>query len=749
MRQVLAIAGRETGAFLHSVIAPVVLVGFLLLTGLFFTLFTFGYSEMSLTALKSGRAYPNLNLAEGVFQPLVADMTVFLLFLLPAVTMRLFSEEYRSGRYDLVMSYPVADHVWVVGKFLSVICVGVLLLVTSGFYFGVAAWLGNPEPGPILAAALGLLLLTAMVAAWGIFFSTLFQYQVVSYFLAFAFALLLFASGGLEPYLPSAFGRATRELSLAEHFLRFSRGVVDSRDVIYYLGWTALGLTAATASLAGRRLPTGPRLARWLPPLVLIALLVVVFFIAGRHPLTMDWTRNKRYSLAPQTVQVLRTLERDVSVYAFYQKLDPHRTAVEVLLRACRDHTPHLQYTMVDPDRDLQIVQEYGVTKARTVVIATGQKQTELLLPDETAFINAVYRLATGTQPVVYHLLGHGEHRLDSDDRGGYSGYAELLTAQGYDVRPLVLAREARVPPDAAIVVIAAPKLEFAPDEIQALDDHLRNGGGLLAMLDPGTTADLAQWAEAYNVRLGNDVIVSAAGERRQFGVDQRVVVIFETYGEHPITRGLAGLPTLFPLTQSLTSLRRSQAGLTGQAILTTGPLTWSVKDPARWSAAEVTYVEGVDRPGPLAFGVALEVDRETLASEQQRASGPRAQSPAGRDDPVLQTLDAWRSASPAGRPTSIFTQVETGRLVILGDSDFAVNENLNLYGNRDLLLNLFGWLAREHVLIGLRPRPPVGEPLVLSVGQKEFIGWSCILGWPLLVGAVGVGVLMHRRRRN
>jgi hypothetical protein len=87
--------------------------------------------------------------------------------------------------------------------------------------------------------------------------------------------------------------------------------------------------------------------------------------------------------------------------------------------------------------------------------------------------------------------------------------------------------------------------------------------------------------------------------------------------------------------------------------------------------------------------------------------------------------------------------------LVILGDSDFAVNENLNLYGNRDLLLNILGWLAREQVLIALRPRDSVGEPVVLTVGQKEFIGWLCILGWPVVVGTASLALVMRHRRRQ
>jgi ABC-2 type transport system permease protein len=230
MRQLLAIARRETVTFFHSAIAPVVLFGFLLLVGLFFTLFVFGFSQLCFQAVKSGHISANLNLAEAVFQPLVADMAIFLLFLLPAVGMRLFAEEYRSGRYDLVMSYPVSDEIWVAGKWLSVMAATVVLLLAASLYFVITAWLGHPEPGPLVAAAIGLLLLGGVIAVWSLFFSTLFQYQVVSYFLAFAFCLLLYSIDALAPYLPGGLERLVTELSFKEHFVRFSWGVVDVKD---------------------------------------------------------------------------------------------------------------------------------------------------------------------------------------------------------------------------------------------------------------------------------------------------------------------------------------------------------------------------------------------------------------------------------------------------------------------------------------------------------------------------------------
>ncbi len=752
MKQLLAIARRETATFFHSAIAPVVLLGFLLLVGLFFTLFVFGFSQVCLQAVKSGHVSANLNLAEAVFQPLVADMAIFLLFLLPAVGMRLFAEEYRSGRYDLVMSYPVSDEIWVAGKWLSVMAATGVLLLTASLYFVITAWLGHPEPGPLLAAALGLMLLGGVIAVWSLFFSTLFQYQVVSYFLAFAFCLLLYSIDGLAPYLPGGLERVVTELSFRVHFVRFSWGVVDVKDIVFFLGWIALGTSAATASLTGRRLAVRHRFTQWLPTVVLAALVTVVYLVVQHYPLSWDWTGNKRYSLAPQSEQVLASLDQDIEITAFYQRLDPQRKAVEVLLRAFSDHSSHVRSTLVDPDRELSKVEEYGVQAARTVVISLGDRRKVLLEPDEGPLINAIYRLATGSRPVIYEVMGHGEHRLDSSERGGYSAYAQVLADQGYALQPLFMADEPLVPADADILVLAAPKLEYSEAEISALQDFVERGGAVLALLDPGTPQSLRGWTAGYNVGLGNDFIVSADPARRQFGADPRVVVIYDTsdYAEHPATRGLPGVATWFPFTQSLNRIHAGLRGVQGEWLLRTGIQSWAEKNPSTIASGKPEFEPDVDQPGPVVFGVALEVNRrEFFGGGEAAEAGPRAAAPDIPNDPVLRTLQMMREGEAAPAKPSIFAEEATSRIIVLGDSDFAANANLNLYGNRDLLLNLLGWLARERVLIERRAVERIGKPLLLSVGQKETIGWLSMLAWPLLVSTVAVIlVVRHRRQR-
>ena len=757
MISLLAIVRRETGAFFHSAMAPVVLTGFLVLTGFSFTLYVFSFSDASQAALTAGQRGAYLNVTEGVFRPLFLYMVFFVLLFLPAVTMRLFSAEYRSRRYDLITSWPVSDGGWVVGKWLSAVVVAAALVGACGAFMAAIALLGKPEPGPLLGAAGGVFLLAAATAAWGTAFSALFSYQLVAYLLTFAMMAGLLLAGYAETFLPTALGRQLAELALLEHVQRFARGVLDSRDVIYLVGLTIFGLVLATQALAARRLAAGRRLARVGPTVALGLVLLAVQLLASRYPLTIDLTPDRRYSLAPQTVQILDSLaagrdllgegevtqRRDIVVYAFYSATDPASRNVAVLLQAMTDRSRRFRYEMVDPERDIERVREFGVTNTRTVVVASGEQAVSLLEPGESELISAVYRLVTGARPVIYFVHGHGEHLLDSEEVGGYARADELLRSQGYDVQLLRLAELLEIPSDAAVVVLAGPKNAPLPEELAAIDRFIAGGGALLALLDPTMPDEIRTWMVRYGVEPAGDVLVSADRANRQFGVGARTIVVYEGYGRHAITRGMEGVATIFPLAQSLADVP-AEIPAVGNQILRTGPLTWSERDPDSRYSGRAEFDRETDVPGPLPFGVALQVD----IGRGNEGSGPDLRRPRApsRDRGATATEG---DGSGTGRPNSIFDEKSFARLVVIGNSEFASNANLGLFGNRDFLLNTFGWLAREEVLIQLRGRDLVSRPVVLTAEQKEMLGWGSVLIWPLLVGAGSlILVLRHRRSR-
>lgn len=715
MRQLRAIVGREVSAFFHSAMAPVVLTGFLVAVGLFFTLYAFGYSEMSLAALQSPQSGTYINLAEGIFRPLVSNTVFFLMFLVPALSMRLFAPEFGSGRYDLLASWPVADHIWVAGKWLSGMVSLLVMIVCAAAYIGVVWFMGSPEPGPALSAMLGELLFAGFLLAWGLLASSLFSHQMVAYFLAFIWTLFLFLVGTLERFLPGVLAHVVRDLSPLPHYQPFSYGVIDTRNLLYFALMTLVPLTAATSVLRGRRLPVGRKAGVWAPTLLVLVIAVAVYLLGQMWTSAWDLTGNKRYSLAPQTNQILDDLGENlrqsgvadqVMVYAFYQKLDPAWEITEGLLESCALRSRHFRYRIVDPEVDLELVKAYGITSTRTMVVTAGERHTSVQQPEESALISAVYRLATGKLARICNLVGHGEHRIEADDRSGYSNYAQLLFDQGYDVLPLALADLGEVPEFCDVLVIAGPRLEPEPQELQAIERHLGRGGAVLALFDAPTPHLWVEWMAKWRVGLTGDVLVDVERVGAQQGVGARTITVSEEYGDHQMVRSLMGLTTVFPMVQPLAMVGEPDSAITGAIILQSSQKTWAETDPVERFSGRPSFDRKADRKGPLPFGMVLEL-----------------------------------AIGPAGRPP--------GRMTVIGNSEFLNNATVKLVGNRDLLLNAVGWLAREEGLINLRGRDPLSQPVVLSPTSKDVIGWGSVLGWPLLVGSLALGLRMRHRRRN
>jgi len=726
VRQILAIARREACAFGRSTQAPVIAAAFLVLTGLFYYLLVLGYADTSLAMTQSLRPR-YLNLHAGIFHKLYGYVVLFLIFLMPAVTMRLVSGEYRSGRYDLIASWPVPERHWILGKWVSAVAVAAALLAGTAFYFGLTLVLGlradppvAPDWQPMATALLGLLLLAGAIAAWGLCASALLSHQGGAYFLAFAANLALFLVGQLAPFLPGALAGIAAQLALGDHFLRFAAGVLDSRDLVYFAGLGAVGLAAATAALAQRRLPPGRRVRPWLGVLVVLAVAVFLQAVAVRRPVRVDITPDRLYSLAPQTERILDVLDRErpdpagggtrpaptVTVLAFYQNLDGARQSIQALLQSFADQSPRFRFEVVDPDNNPDLVREHGVTVARTVIVICEDRRWQLLEPDEGQLASAVYRLATDTRPVVYWLLGHGEARPDLDESGGASQLAGLLGDAGYEVRPLVLPERRRLPDDAAVIVWAGPKVDPSPETVALLDRYLESGGAMACFFGPDTPPRLRDWTATFGIRQKNDVVVARDRASALAGVGLRTVTVVE-YGTHPAVARLQAVATTFPLVQTFRLIPEAAQRATGEYLLLTGPDTWAETDSLTRYSGEPSFDPPADRAGPLPFGVALEL------------------APAPGDS------------------------LATGRLVLVGSSGFVSNANVSLYGNRDLALNLLGWLAQEEELLDIRGRRASFQPLLLDGRTKDRLGWLSVLVWPGLVGAVWSGFVFWYGRRH
>ena len=244
MRNVLTIAGREIRSYFVSPIAYVVLTGFLLLGGWFFfnLLARFNFLLTIYSAQQNPQVLERLNLNEFVIAPLLHNLSVVLVILVPVITMRSLAEEKKAGTYELLLTSPLKIGEIVLGKFLgALVFVGLMVLLT-GVYPAILALYGNPEVGVILGGYLGLFLLATCFVAVGVLTSSFTENQIIAAVTCLVSLLLLYIIAWPADNAGETVGAILRYISLTEHFGQMVKGVIDSKDLVYFATVIVLAL---------------------------------------------------------------------------------------------------------------------------------------------------------------------------------------------------------------------------------------------------------------------------------------------------------------------------------------------------------------------------------------------------------------------------------------------------------------------------------------------------------------------------
>ncbi len=252
MRNVAAIAQKELRSYFASPIAYIVIGFFALLYGFFFIAIMRYFVSQSMQAGLMGGAQ-SMNVNQQLIRPLLQNFLVVNLFLLPMVTMRTYSEEKRSGTIELLLTSPVTDFQIVVGKFLGAMALYVAMLAVTLFHLAVLYMYGRPEWKPILTSYLGLILFGGCFIAVGLFISSLSKNQIVAGSVTFVIFLLLWVINWIGSFTGPVGDRLTSYLSIVDHFDDFSKGVIDTTHIIYYLSFITFGLFLTAKSVDSER----------------------------------------------------------------------------------------------------------------------------------------------------------------------------------------------------------------------------------------------------------------------------------------------------------------------------------------------------------------------------------------------------------------------------------------------------------------------------------------------------------------
>ena len=255
MKNVLTIAGREIQSYFVQPVAYVVMTVFLLLGGWFFfaLLRRFNMMLQLSMAMQQPGAMEKFNLNQWVIEPLLHNLAIVLVILVPAITMRSFAEEKRTGTYELLLTSPVRTGEIVAGKFIGAAVFVLIMIALAGIFPLILVMFGNPEIGVMAAGYLGLAFLAVSFVAVGLFTSSLTQNQIIAAISCFGALLLLYVISWPVESGGESFNGLLRYLSLPDHFGEIVKGVIDSQDIVYFLSLILVALFLTQRSVESAR----------------------------------------------------------------------------------------------------------------------------------------------------------------------------------------------------------------------------------------------------------------------------------------------------------------------------------------------------------------------------------------------------------------------------------------------------------------------------------------------------------------
>lgn len=459
---------------------------------------------------------------------------------------------------------------------------------------------------------------------------------------------------------------------------------------------------------------TGQALRQWIQLGIqaLLGLLLFAFglILAQRFNQRYDMTPEQQYVLPGEVRRIVESVEVPVRIKVFYDgQQQGYRRSLDDRLRLFADASPNITYRLIDLDRSPREAERYSVSSYNTGIVETDAGLQRLRAPDEESIASAILRLTQSERPVVCFVTGHGEQDPGvAGERSGYSVAAKALEKESYVVRSLELIPEPQAGRECSVLVLAGPRQELLPREIDYLLQRLTGGGAILLLIEPDAPASIEGFLERVGIRVFDDLIVD---ERSRFyGADAflpRVRIIdTETFGDR---LGDA----IFAVARTLRPAEGGEIDASMRLLALTGEESWARIGDDDLPDRDISFREDIDKPGPLPVGVVV---RSRAKREDETAAPP-----------------------------------SIGPMIVFGDSDFANNLYLDLFGNRDLFLSTIAVLTKQDVLVAQRrERASTNFPIVAMTDEDLTTVFRAAVIWPpVVVMLIGFAVVWRRRRRT
>ena len=674
-----------------------------------------------------------------------------LAFLTPAATMRLLAEEQRDGTLELLLTQPVRAWVVLLGKFLAgFLFVTLWMAATLGIPLALET-AGDMDWGAVVAQYVGGMFLAASFVAIGLFTSSLTRNQIVAFLLGLTFIVLLMLMG-LEQVavtLPDRLAGLVQSLSPVTHFSSIARGVIDLRDVLYFVALMSTFLSATFLTIRGKSLshlsPQYRNLQLGVAGLIVFSLLVGWFgsSIGGR----LDLTSDKLFTLSAGTKKIISDLDDLVTVTLYKSKDPPPQISL-----VTRDVTDFLRDFAAGSDGKVKIVEKFplddedarreaglagvpprefaevGQAEVSRKVGYLGLTMTYTDRREVLPFVPTVdgfeYRLASqankmiaGTLKSVAFLTGYGGKTADVDLTilaGALQGAYEVKQVSAVDGQSLDLS-------GVDVLIIAGPT-EQVPEAVQeSLHGYLANGGKAMVLIDMFVVDPSVGLVAIPNPN-------NFAGFVSRYGivVDENLVFDLRSHETLVFTTQLGDTPRAYPYWMRVPIADRKVAGGVESAVLPWASPLGITGDVGVVPLLETTSFAAIDfNPGDLRPNTPVfeNVTQQNLIESLMGVT-------------VTGSGDADNAAG-------------NFRLVIIGDSEW-ITDSLVANRNPDnlvLALNLIDWLAQEDALASVRDKVVSSRQLLFSSkSHQELVRYANVVGVPVLFVIIGFVRFVIRR---
>jgi len=436
--------------------------------------------------------------------------------------------------------------------------------------------------------------------------------------------------------------------------------------------------------------------------IVVIAVLVLVNWLANRYNKTYDTTSNKRFTLSQETEKLVKNLKGDATITYIDQasRFDQARG----ILDRYRNLSPKIHIQYIDFQKQPILARSYGLRSPGTAYVEVGQRREESKSLTEEGITGAFLKDLKGVRKVCF-VGGSHEHDLDNADGNGLSQLKTVLARDNYQPQAITLVDKTEVPKDCTVLVIAGPQADYTANEVSALKNYVESGGRAMILLDPPLDFGREHYAQntallgllsSWGVTADSDLVLEQSPIGQVFGLGPEIPLV-TNYESQPIVADLKNTYTGFPVSRSLEV--KNGAKTTVQKLFSTSDHSIAT---TKLTSNEVNPSDPSNKKGPFVLGAAGDYN--------------------------------------TGKPN------DPGRFVVIGSSSFLANSMLTFQGNRDLALNALNWLSSDEDLISIRPKAPEDRRLNVNQRQMNVFFYLDIIALPLLL-IIG-GFMVYAKRR-